>query len=353
MTDALSIGPVATRPKKFHHALHAAEEFDRRLEEEQIMTAPTTPAVTAPAASAEPVSETTEFAVVKPATTMPPAAVPEPQGAPVEPVPSPFDFTPAPAPSSQPLVTPVDNSAELRVQYEAEKAALQQQLTSLQQQLEAAKRIPDELQRLAEEHEIRELINQYGAEFNALDPEDARKLLGPVVAKNRRELDRLKQDMLEIQTARQQEVDTKLQQIEAREKQARIDGVYRAVLSAIPNFEEFKKSEEYQNYMRQPLGKDPFLKNYHTFNAAVDRGDVQCVLDILREINVTKPSLDAVASVSSTAAGSASANSGPVGEGTPEELDDINYLFRSRQITREEFHARLAKYNEAQNQRAN
>lgn len=247
--------------------------------------------------------------------------------------------------SYPPVITP-----EEKIKFELEKQTYLQQIEELKSKLEEAQQIPDELLRLQEEKEIREHIERYGTELSSIDPEDAKKLLGPVLAETRSKLNSLRKEALEAQKQTQKLIDDRISAIEQREAEALARKVEGEVRRAIPDFDRLIKSEAYNTFMMAPVMGDENLRVYHLANQAARRGDSEWIINQLKSIQSSVPSIEAISSVSTTGSASAVPSSGADGTGdilSEADIEELNFLVSTKQISREEFREKIQKNREA------
>lgn len=235
------------------------------------------------------------------------------------------------------------NDIELRSARE-ENAKLMKELEELRKQRESDKATLAEYNKLKEQQEIDNYLS--GTEkLNTIDADDARKLLSPL-------LKTIKSEQASTQErfkAEREALDKRFAELDHREKELSRRKAYDTILKAYPDMAEIQRHQAYQDVMSSPIAPGSDILVGTMVARDLQLGKTDYVLNVLKTIKekMAVPDLMNVASVgsSSTATAPAPDKSGDLL--TPEQLSELKFAFQNRQISREEYHERLAKHREA------
>lgn len=213
-------------------------------------------------------------------------------------------FAPQPQPETQQVAQDTAALEEAR----RDNAALQEEIKALKSQLEAAQKVPDEVQAAKDEAELEALLNQYSSELVSIDPGDAKKLLAPVL-KSMREQNR---KALQAAESRIQELNDTVQKkfgaVEEEKKTALLRHTQEAILKAHPDLEQMQKTEAYKQIMLTPVGGNSGILTGQLVAAEFQRGNADYIIQVLNQVRQAAGSaLANVASISPS-----SGVSGPV-----------------------------------------
>lgn len=275
-----------------------------------------------------------------------------PPPAPAGPIPGVFQ-TPAPVNTAAPANTPTtantsapDNSELYRRQIEDLQRQLQESKAALQQ----ASNLSTELQTLKDEHDLEELWKSVGSEFASIDPEDAKKLLTPVLKAIRQQSADSTATLNKKLEEQHQSLQNKVKDLENEANVARMRKVQETILKAVPDLEALQKTDAYKTAMMAPIAPHSNVLTGQLVAAEYERGNTDYVIGVLNSIK-GQTNLDSVASVSPSSMG-ASQVKAPEAESdgilTADEIADMTTRLRMRQMTRQEFQEAMKKHREAQ-----
>lgn len=277
--------------------------------------------------------------------------------APATPSPAPVDAAPEQGPNifsglreapAQP--EPKDRSAELD-QYRKQIDELKQQLEDSKKELEKANKLTADLQDFKDDRDLDELLKSVGSEFASIDPEDAKKLLAPVLKAVRQQAATSTASLnkrLEDQT---QHLQSKVQELETAAADRQVRKIRDTVLRAVPDLEELQKTDAYKAAMMAPIAPHSHILTGQLVAAELERGNTDYVIGVLNRIKQGQPQVESVVSVSpsSSAAAQPTAAAGENdGLLSDDEIADMMTKVRMRQMSRQDFQEAMKKHRSAQ-----
>jgi len=336
-----------TNPMRFRKSPHPAARAAAQFKDEHKDWYSGTPVQ--PAAPVQPVDPVTPVA----APVTPPAEPSQPQQAPLTPV---SDITP-PA-DYMSLFSPSTPSAPAKPEPSVEPAKDSDELVNLRKELEDTRAelastkekvtLSDELQQLQLERELEKMLGENANEFATIAPEDAKRLLTPVVKMVKDSLGSTQNATKKALDAQQKKLDEHVTRLEQERVQAKVASLHKKLLTAHPDLEQLQKSQAYYQTMTAPVDGSGLTVG-QLVAAEFNRGNVDYVINVLNKMKDSQPSLESVAVVSPGSVGStpAAKSDAPDGQLSMEELADLKFNFQSGRISREQFSAAMKKHREA------
>lgn len=218
---------------------------------------------------------------------------------------------------------------------DTERYQLEQELTELRRAREADKQDLEEYRKIKDARAIDEYVNSIG-ELNTIDPEDARRLVTPL----------LKRIDQEKQAVAKQLSDMNQHNVVTRQQRA-----YETVVKEFPDIQTLQTTDAYKRAMMAPVTPGSSLTVGQLVVAELQRGNADYAISAIKSIKQSQqavPDLAQVASVGATApTGSAPAPDISGDVLTPDQIRHYRYLAQTKQISREEFHNVMAKHKEA------
>lgn len=218
---------------------------------------------------------------------------------------------------------------------DTDRYQLEQELAELRKAREADKQDLEEYRKIKDARAIDEYVSSIG-ELNTIDPEDAKRLVTPL-------LKRMDQE--------KQAVAQRLSDMQQRNVVTRQQRAYEAVVREFPDIQTFQTTDAYKRAMMAPVTPGSSLTVGQLVVAELQRGNADYAISAIKNIKQSQkpvPDLAQVASVGATApTGSAPAADISGDVLTPEQIRHYRYLAQTRQISREEFHDIMAKHKEA------
>lgn len=249
--------------------------------------------------------------------------------------------TTAPAPSAAP-----DETAR----YRSENEELRKQLEELRKQNEEAVAAANKLHDMEEQQQLDNLLSGAG-EFSTIAPEDAKKLLQPVIKTLRSENSAVQKKLAEQQAA----IDQRFNELNKREHADRQRSAIEKVFKAHPNLEQMQQTKAYQNVMMSPVSPGSALLVGQLVSAELKNGNTDYVIKVLDQVKaqMQTPDLTQVAAVApGTPAPTVSGGSSTDGLLTDDQLATYRFMVQNREMTRKEFSDIMAKHREALKRRA-
>lgn len=246
-----------------------------------------------------------------------------------------------PATPSAPAST--EGESALRSAQE-ENAALRKEIDDLRKQRESDQASLAEYNKLKEQQEIDNYLS--GTEkLNTIDADDARKLLSPLIKTIKSEQASTQERFRKEREA----LDQRFNELTQRERELTRRKAYDTILKAYPDMAEIQRNKAYQDVMSSPIAPGSDILVGTMVARDLQLGKTDYVMNVLKTIKdrMAVPDLTAVASVGSSSTPAAPAPDKSSDLLTPEQLADLKFAFQNRQITREQYHERLAKHREA------
>lgn len=218
---------------------------------------------------------------------------------------------------------------------DTERYQLEQELADLRRAREADKQDLEEYRKIKDARAIDEYVSSIG-ELNTIDPEDARRLVTPL----------LKRIDQEKQAVAKQLSDMNQRNVVTRQQRA-----YEAVVKEFPDIQTLQTTDAYKRAMMSPVTPGSSLTVGQLVVAELQRGNADYAISAIKSIKQSQqpvPDIAQVASVGATApTGSAPAPDISGDVLTPEQIRHYRYLAQTKQISREDFHNIMAKHKEA------
>lgn len=218
---------------------------------------------------------------------------------------------------------------------DTDRYQLEQELVELRKAREADKQDLEEYRKIKDARAIDEYVSSIG-ELNTIDPEDAKRLVTPL-------LKRMDQE--------KQAVAQRLSDMQQRNVVTRQQRAYEAVVREFPDIQTFQTTDAYKRAMMAPVTPGSSLTVGQLVVAELQRGNADYAISAIKNIKQSQkpvPDLAQVASVGATApTGSAPAPDVSGDVLTPEQIRHYRYLAQTKRISREEFHNIMAKHKEA------
>lgn len=218
---------------------------------------------------------------------------------------------------------------------DTDRYQLEQELAELRKAREADKQDLEEYRKIKDARAIDEYVSSIG-ELNTIDPEDAKRLVTPL----------LKRMDQEKQAVAQRLSDMQQHNVVTRQQRA-----YEAVVREFPDIQTFQTTDAYKRAMMAPVTPGSSLTVGQLVVAELQRGNADYAISAIKNIKQSQkpvPDLAQVASVGATApTGSAPAPDTSGDVLTPEQIRHYRYLAQTKRISREEFHNIMAKHKEA------
>lgn len=218
---------------------------------------------------------------------------------------------------------------------DTDRYQLEQELAELRKAREADKQDLEEYRKIKDARAIDEYVSSIG-ELNTIDPEDAKRLVTPL-------LKRMDQE--------KQAVAQRLSDMQQRNVVTRQQRAYEAVVREFPDIQTFQTTDAYKRAMMAPVTPGSSLTVGQLVVAELQRGNADYAISAIKNIKQSQkpvPDLAQVASVGATApTGSAPAPDISGDVLTPEQIRHYRYLAQTKRISREEFHNIMAKHKEA------
>lgn len=218
---------------------------------------------------------------------------------------------------------------------DTERYQLEQELAELRKAREADKQDLEEYRKIKDAKAIDDYVSSIG-ELNSIDPEDARRLVTPL-------LKRMDQE--------KQAVSQRLSEMNQRNVVTRQQRAYEAVVKEFPDIQTLQTTDAYKRAMMTPVTPGSSLTVGQLVVAELQRGNSDYAINAIKSIKQSQqpvPDLAQVASVGATApTGSAPAPDISGDVLTPDQIRHYRYMAQTKQISREEFHNIMAKHKEA------
>lgn len=236
-------------------------------------------------------------------------------------------------------------------QYQKQIDELKQQLEDSKRELEKANKLSSDLQDFKDDRDLDELLKTVGSEFTSIDPEDAKKLLAPVLKAVRQQAVNSTASLnrkLEDQT---QHLQSKVQELETAAADRQVRKIRDTVLRAVPDLEELQKTDAYKAAMMAPIAPHSHILTGQLVAAELERGNTDYVIGVLNRIKQGQPQAESVASVSPSSTGTAQP-AAPTGDSdgvlSDDEIADMITQVRMRQMSRQDFQEKMKKHRAAQ-----
>ena len=236
------------------------------------------------------------------------------------------------------------------VDLQKQNEELMRQLEQSRQELQEARKLSEGLQTLKEERDLDELLKQSGVEFGSISPDDAKKLIMPVFKTVRQQHDSSTAEMQKRMDAQQEAIESRFRALDEQKQFAKLERTKAAILQAHPDLEQLQKTPAYQQAMMSSIGGKSKILVGQLVAAEYKQGNAEYVIEVLNRIKAgTQPNLSDIASVSPSSAGVAAEKSADENSDilTDQQIAELKYKVQSKQITRDEFRAIMAKHREA------
>lgn len=272
-----------------------------------------------------------------------PPAMPLPQPS-VEPLPQPPVSPIYPPQNMQPQMTYDPRAVAALQQVEGERQRLAQENAAAQQTINNLLSAQQELENLKQRQALQESLSQEAFnDLGTVDPEDAKRIsaavlnaAAPAMTAMQQELNKTKQMLAESQ-----------QQMTARMEQQRVQQLNQRLLQAHPDFVNLQNDPSYVAFMNQRDGLSSQTRDQRAAQEFT-AGNVDYVIDLLNQLKGVQPSAAQIASVAPVqTANTASATPTQTKE-APLDLHTLNSMYQMRQITHDEYRAKLKEWRAAQ-----
>ena len=228
-------------------------------------------------------------------------------------------------------------------QYQANMQAMQQHIAQLTSELDEARKLPDEYQRMRDDQELDKLLAQQ--EFSSLDTEDAKRLISPLIQSIRKQNEQSEKRVQQYAQA----VNQRFDEMAKHEAASRITRTRDKVLKAHPDLEALQQTEAYRKLMLTPLGGNSGILTGQLVAAEFNNGNADYVINVLNQVKqAAAPDLMNMVSVGSGSSAVQPApqdNSG--GAMTPEQLAEARYKRQIGELSANQFRYLMKKHRES------
>ncbi len=228
-------------------------------------------------------------------------------------------------------------------QSETERQRLAQELEIQKQTTQNLLSAQQELENLKQRQALQDSISQDAfADLGTVDPEDAKRIstavlnaTAPAMTAIQQELDKTRKMLTESQ-----------QQMTARIEQQRVQALNQRLLQAHPDFVQLQNDPNYIAFMNQRDGLSSQTRDQRAAQEFTS-GNVDYVIDLLNQLKGTQPTADHIVSVAPVQ--TAIAATPPVQQQkSPIDLATLNSMYQMRQISHDEYRAKLKEWRAAQ-----
>lgn len=276
-----------------------------------------------------------------------PSPVAAPQAAPVQ-QPAPAQPQVAPAPQQppmyvQPPTVPVVDQYLLQ-QLAQERDRLSAELGEKDKVIGNLLTTQQELAALKQQAQMQEALAATNFDgLETVDPEDAKRISAAVLAATQATIAPLQKQLEDERQRIQAQTQQQMQYME----QQRIQSLNQQVLSVHPDFFQLQSSPAYHAFMSQRDGLSSKTRDQRAAEEFM-AGNTAYVIDMLNQMKGASPSPAQIATVAPVQSAPA-APAAPAAQTPPMTLRELNDLMGTRQITHDEYRARLKELRAANN----
>lgn len=242
------------------------------------------------------------------------------------------DLTPPP---------PVDNSRELEeLQRERARASeLEERLKAETELRRQAEESSAEFRRKQREQELRDAVKFDDIEFNSADSEDFKRAFDKVLPVIEEKLSLQKEEAYNRLINEASTLRNELESIKRGSEQQRAQSINERILSAVPNFVEIQKTQQYANFISQPVTPGSKLTVSDLLWNEYNNGNADFVINTIKQMIADKPDVTQVASVQPVTTGTSPAapSTEQTGELSVEERRQLRHSYLTGAITKEEW----------------
>lgn len=263
----------------------------------------------------------------------------------------------APAvPPAQPAVPPVyPPQAPQQITYdprvmaalqqaEGERQRLAQENAAAQQTIANLLTAQQELDNLKQRQALQDSLSQdVFNDLGTVDPEDAKKIssvilnaTAPAMTAIQKENEKLRQQIAESQ-----------QQMSARMEQQRVQQLNARLLQAHPDFVQLQNDPNYIAFMNQRDGLSSQTRDQRAAQE-FSAGNVEYVIDMLNQLKGVQPAAAHIVSVAPVQTATSAVTPTAQPQAAPLDLRTLNSMYQMRQISHDEYRAKLKDLRAAQ-----
>jgi hypothetical protein len=231
-------------------------------------------------------------------------------------------------------------------QAEAERERLAQENVAAQQTIQNLLSKQEELELLKQRQELQKSLSKEAfAELQTVDPEDAQRIthavlnsLTPTLAEQRKELEKTKKQLADNQAQMQQ-----------RLAHAQVQQTNQRIMAVHPDFFKLQETPAYHAFMSQRDGLSHQTRDQRAaqeFNA----GNADYVIDLLNQLKGAVPSAASIATVAPVQTAISVSTAAATQPAPTMTLGELNSLYQMRQISHDEYRAKLKELRAAAKQ---
>lgn len=226
--------------------------------------------------------------------------------------------------------------------YKDENAKLLKEIEALKKAHDEDLKAVDELAQYKKEHAADEYIKSLG-DLGTISADDARRLVTPLIERSNNDIANLTKQISDVRDSVSREFSERDSQAYARKQAA----AWKKVGDAFPDLKAIQETAAYREVMSQPIGAGVGITVGTLVATELKKGNADYALDVLKNIRARAAGNSAnvadIASINiSTPAGGYAGQSDT--DMSLEDLAQLNYLYKTKQIGRKTFIERRQKY---------
>lgn len=226
--------------------------------------------------------------------------------------------------------------------YKDENAKLLKEIEALKKAHDEDLKAVNELAQYKKEHAADEYIKSLG-DLGTISADDARRLVTPLIERSNNDIANLTKQISDVRDSVSREFSERDSQASARKQAA----AWKKVGDAFPDLKAIQETAAYREVMSQPIGAGVGITVGTLVATELKKGNADYALDVLKNIKARATGNSAnvadIASVNiSTPAGGYAGQSDTTM--SLEDLAQLNYLYKTKQIDRKTFIERRQKY---------
>lgn len=227
--------------------------------------------------------------------------------------------------------------------YKEENERLLKEIESLKKAHDEDLKAVNELAQYKKEHAADEYIKSLG-ELGTISPDDARRLVTPLIERSNNEIANLSKQIHEVRDSVTKEFSERDSQANARKQAA----AWKKVGDTFPDLKSLQETAAYREVMSQPIGTGVGITVGTLVATELNKGNADYAIDVLKNIKArasgSTASVADIASVNTSTPAGGSVGQHDTNGMSLEDLAQLNYLYKTKQIDRKTFIERRQKY---------
>jgi hypothetical protein len=227
--------------------------------------------------------------------------------------------------------------------YKEENERLLKEIESLKKAHDEDLKAVNELAQYKKEHAADEYIKSLG-DLGTISADDARRIVTPLIERSNNDLANITKQLNEVRDSVAKEFSDRDSKASARKQAA----AWKKVGDTFPDLSSLQNTPVYREIMSQPIGAGVGLTVGTLVATELNKGNADYAIEVLKNIKARvaghPASVSEFASVNTNAPTGGTATSYDSNSMSLDEIADLNYLYKTKQIDRKTFVERRQKY---------